>query len=94
MRIVFDARARDDIERLFAWIAADNPKAALDMVSRIEGRVRLLATPGFAQMGRLGVVEGTRELVEHPYIVVYEVREVQREIVVVAVMHGAQNRHP
>ena len=75
MRIVFDARARDDIERLFAWIAADNLKAALDMVSRIEARVRLLAAPGFAQMGRPRVVEGTRELVEHPYIVVYEVRE-------------------
>ena len=93
MRIVFDVRARDDIERLFAWIAQDNPKAALDMVARIETRVRLLAAPGFAQMGRPGLVEGTRELVEHPYIVVYEVREVEREIVVIAVMHGAQNRH-
>ena len=94
MRIVFDARARDDIERLFDWIANDNPKAALDMVSRIEARVRLLAAPGFAQMGRPGVVEGTREVVEHPYIVVYEVREREREIVVIAVMHGAQNRDP
>jgi plasmid stabilization system protein ParE len=48
MRIVFDARARDDIERLFAWITDDNPKAALDMVAPIEARVRLLAIPGFA----------------------------------------------
>jgi toxin ParE1/3/4 len=45
-------------------------------------------------MGRPGLVEGTRELVEHPYIVVYEVREIEREIVVVAVLHGAQDRHP
>ncbi len=94
MRVVFDARALGDIERLFAWIANDNPKAARDMVARIEARVRLLAIPGFAQMGRLGTVEGTRELVEPPYIVIYEVRETEREIVVVAVMHGVRDRHP
>lgn len=94
MRVVFDPRARDDLKRLFAWIAADNPKAARDMVARIEGRVRLLAVPGLAQMGRPGLVEGTRELVEPPYILVYKVREKDEEIIIVAVVHGAQDRRP
>ena len=93
MRIIFDPRARGDLERLFAWIAKDNPKAADDMVARIEARVRLLATPGFSQMGRPGLVKGTRELVVAPYIVVYKVGEA-REIVVLSVVHGAQDRRP
>jgi plasmid stabilization system protein ParE len=63
------------------------------MVSRIEARVRLLAVPGFSQMGRPGLVKGTRELVVPPYIVVYKVREAQ-EIVVLSVVHGAQDRRP
>jgi plasmid stabilization system protein ParE len=34
----------------------------------------------------------TFELVEAPYIVVYEVHEQHNEIVVLSVVHGAQNR--
>lgn len=94
MKITFDPRARDDLDRIFAWIAKDSPKAARDMMARIEARIRLLAVSGFAQMGRRGLVAGTRELVEPPYIVVYEVRESRREIVVLAVIHGAQDRRP
>jgi toxin ParE1/3/4 len=43
-------------------------------------------------MGRVGLVEGTRELIESPFIIVYQVDEVRDEIVIVAVMHGAQDR--
>jgi toxin ParE1/3/4 len=41
-------------------------------------------------MGRPGVVKGTRELVEYPYIIVYKVFEEAGEIVVISVVHGAQ----
>ena len=43
-------------------------------------------------MGRPGLVEGTRELVEPPYIVVYAVQQDRDEIVVLAIFHGAQKR--
>jgi len=43
-------------------------------------------------MGRPGLVEGTRELLEWPYIIAYRVDEVREEIVVVSVAHGAQDR--
>jgi len=43
-------------------------------------------------MGRPGLVEGTRELLEWPYIIVYKIDDVRQEIVVVAVAHGAQDR--
>ena len=52
----------------------------------------LLETPELASMGRPGLVEGTRELIERPYIVVYRMDEQLDEIVVVAVVHGARDR--
>jgi plasmid stabilization system protein ParE len=62
------------------------------VLGRIEARVALLAIPGLEHMGRPGLQEGTRELIEHPYIIVYEVLESRAEIVVWAVVHGAQDR--
>jgi plasmid stabilization system protein ParE len=35
MRIVVRAKALDDPEGIFAWIAKDNPRAATEMVRRI-----------------------------------------------------------
>jgi toxin ParE1/3/4 len=46
-------------------------------------------------MGRPGLVEGTRELVEWPYIIVYKIEEDRDEVVVISVVHGARDReHP
>ena len=58
------------------------------MVARIER----LAIPGLSHMGRPGLVEGTRELVEAPYIIVYLVDEAADEIAVLAIVHGARDR--
>ena len=92
MRITFDPGARADLDHIFAWISRDNAAAAYAMISRIETRIALLATPGLEHMGRPGLDEGTRELIEYPYIVVYEVFETRQEIVVWSVLHGAQGR--
>jgi toxin ParE1/3/4 len=43
-------------------------------------------------MGRSGLIEGTRELLEGPYIIVYKVFEERSEIVVLTVVHGARDR--
>jgi toxin ParE1/3/4 len=51
-----------------------------------------LAVPNLAHMGRPGLVEGTRELIEYPYIIVYKVDERRREIIVISVVHGARDR--
>ncbi|SRR5712691_4176764 len=92
MRITFDPGARADIDDIFAWISRDNETAAYAMISRIEARIALLATPGLEHMGRSGLDEGTRELIEYPYIIVYEVFESRAEIVVWSVSHGARDR--
>jgi toxin ParE1/3/4 len=84
--------AEDDLDRIFAWIAKDHPRAAAGVVSRIRDRIGLLEANNLAHMGRPGLVPGTRELIEFPYIVVYTVDDDRREVSVVAIVHGAQDR--
>jgi plasmid stabilization system protein ParE len=72
--------------------AKDNPRAAVDVIARIEEKVMRLAIPELKNMGRPGLVEGTRELLEWPYIIVYRVDEKREEVVVVSVVHGARDR--
>jgi plasmid stabilization system protein ParE len=45
MRIAFDPAASDDLDRIFAWIAKDNPRAAFESIARIEAKVMRLETP-------------------------------------------------
>ena len=92
MKVTFDPDARAELDQIFAWIANDNPRAAQQMVARVETKVMHLATPGLAHMGRPGLVEGTRELLEWPYIIVYRVYEERDEIVIVTIVHGARDR--
>ena len=92
MKVVFDDDALDDLQRIFAWIAKDNRHAAENVVARIFDKAERLVTPGLTNMGHLGLDPGTRELIEYPYIIVYEVHEDRGQIVVLSVVHGAQDR--
>ena len=92
MKVRFDPAARDDLERIFDWIANENPRAALEVIARIEAKVILLGTPALTYMGRPGLVENTRELLAWPYIIVYAVYEDRDELVIVAIFHAAQDR--
>ena len=102
MRVTFDPAARSELDRVFDWIAKEldrvdwiakeNPRAAFEMMARIEAKVMRLGTPGLANMGRPGLVKGTRELLEYPCIIVYKVYEERDEIVVMSIVHGAQDR--
>lgn len=92
MRVTFGPAAKDELDLIFAWISKDNPRAALEMIARIEAKVMRLGTPELTQMGRPGLVQGTRELIEWPYIIVYRVYLDRDEVVVVAIAHGAQDR--
>ena len=51
-----------------------------------------LELPALSHMGRPGLVEDTRELLEWPYIIVYKVFEYREEIIVLSVVHGARDR--
>jgi toxin ParE1/3/4 len=94
MRIIFDDEALDDLSGIRAWIAKDNPRAADDLIKRIFDKVENLRASELTYMGRPGLDAGTHELIESPYIIVYEVHEDRGDIVVLSIVHGARERKP
>lgn len=92
MKVIVREKADADLDNIFQWIARDNPRAAAAMVARIRDRINGLELDTLAHMGRLGYVEGTLELVEYPYLIIYLVDEARREVVVLSIVHGAQDR--
>lgn len=81
-------RAERDLDQVEAYIAQDNPRAAVEMVLTIIAAVEQLdAFPG---MGRPGRVQGTRELVVAgtPFIVPY--RKKGERIEILRVYHAAR----
>jgi toxin ParE1/3/4 len=92
MKLVIRAEAATDLEEIQDWIEKDSPAAAVRMIRRIRAKIDLLLMPGMAEIWRPGRDEGTRELIEPPYIIVYEVIRAHEEIVILAIFHGAQDR--
>lgn len=88
MAVRWTDAAYADLEDIYLYIAEDNPNAAARVVDHIEAYAdRELSQ--FPLRGRVGRVEGTRELVvaDYPnYIVAYEVDG--EDIDVLAVVHG------
>jgi len=77
-----------DREAIFEYIEADSPRAAIAVDDRVRECVEGLAQ--FPELGRLGRVEGTRELVVSgtPYIAAYRI--VNDLVRILRVLHGAQ----
>jgi toxin ParE1/3/4 len=92
MKVIVRESAKLDLDEIAEWIAKDSPRAAARIVSTIRNRISVLETDELAQMGRPGLVEGTRELLEYPYIIVYAVYQDRNEIVVLSIVHGARDR--
>jgi addiction module RelE/StbE family toxin len=92
VRLVIRDTAAADLELIYAWIARYSPRAADKVIERLLERMRGLLIPGMSRIGRPGRESGTRELVERPYIIVYEVDEESDQIVVSAVFYGRQRR--
>ena len=88
MRLEWSPLALSDLDEIFDYIEADNPKAAATVDIRIEDMVDKLID--FPHIGRLGRIDGTRELVitGTPFIAAYIVEE---DVVrVLRVLHGAR----
>jgi|SRR5882724_10519784 len=94
MKVIFDNEALDDLRRIRALIAKDRPSAADELITRIFDKVEILQSPELTYMGRFGLDPGTHELIEYPYIIVYEVHEDRQEIVIRYIVQGAQKRKP
>ncbi len=89
MNILWSPQAIEDLTSLRAYIAEDDPAAALGIVLRIIHAIEQLLS-GHPQMGRPGRVPGTRELVisKTAFIVPYRL---QRNIIqILRVYYGAR----
>jgi len=88
-RIRWTARARNDLESIYGYIASDNPLVALRVAARIVSATERLSA--FASSGRI-VPEheqsGVRELIIRPYRVAYRV--VGEEIRILKIHHSAR----
>lgn len=81
--------AADDLDRIYDWICKNNMSAAIRVVRALCKRMNDILLPQLVHSGRPGRVRGTRELVEPPYITVYEVDEKKWHVTILAETHGA-----
>jgi toxin ParE1/3/4 len=88
MQVVWLKPAVLDLHRVCEYIRQDNPAAAEKTGASIEAAVDSLAR--FPEMGHIGEVPGTRELVipRLPYFVVY--RPKGDVVQILRVLHGKQ----
>lgn len=88
MKVRWTRAARDDLIQIQDYIAQDNPYAALRVVDTIRERTGKLAE--HPRSGRLGRVDGTRELVisDTPYLVAYRIQGEWVDLL--AVLHGSR----
>lgn len=88
MRIEWHPLARTDLAELVAYIATDNLTAAYRVHEDIRECTGVLAI--YPEIGRLGRVPGTRELVIRgtPYIAAYRITG--EVVTVLRLLHGAR----
>jgi toxin ParE1/3/4 len=89
MTLIWSPEALQDLSDIRAFIGQDNPGAAKKIVARIVTLVseQLPANP---EIGRIGRVSGTRELVisNTPFVVPYRIRD--EHIDILRVYHAAR----
>jgi toxin ParE1/3/4 len=88
LRIEWHPLARTDLAELIAYIATDNSSAAYRLHGEIRKQIEILAT--HPEIGRLGRVPSTRELVISgtPYVAAYRIKG--DVVTVLRVLHGAR----
>lgn len=88
MNLEWSLLAIEDRDRIFDYIAQDDPEAAVRVDEGIEKQIeQLIHSP---QAGRQGRITGTRELIiaRTPYIAAYKIQG--NTIRVLRVLHGAR----
>ena len=65
--------------------------SAARVVRALRERMNSVLLPELVNIGRPGRREGTRELVEWPYIIVYKADDDRNVVTILVVVHGARN---
>lgn len=94
MRVRWTTDAADDLERICDDIAESRPESARRVAQSVVDRIGTLKT--FPHLGRIGRVQGTREIAfpRLPFIAICEVFETQGEVRVLRILHDAQRWPP
>jgi plasmid stabilization system protein ParE len=66
MKVLWTPQAAQDLSAAVDYIAFDKPYAAVRVANRIYEQVTSLAR--MPNLGRVGAVPGTRELIFHPWL--------------------------
>jgi toxin ParE1/3/4 len=90
LKLFWLTQARSNLNDAIAYIAEENPRAAIDQLDKIEAQADKLCE--FPTLGRTGRKAGTRELVinQTPFVMVYRVKEKAQRIEILRLLHGAQ----
>ena len=81
--------AKQDLQDIFAYIAADSIRAADTMINRILDKLDLAAEYPMMGLSRPDIGLGTRVLVEGSYVIIYQPDD--DGILVAAVVHAMTN---
>lgn len=90
MKLLIREEAADDLDAIYDWIAKDSKTSASRVVRALRERMNSVLLPELVNIGRPGRREGTRELVEWPYVIVYKADDNKTVITILAVVHGAR----
>ena len=91
MKLVIREAAADDLDAIYDWIARDSESSGARVVRTLRQRMNSVLLPELVNIGRPGSREGTRELIEGPYIIVYKVNEDRTVVTIVSIVHGARS---
>lgn len=85
-RLRWTYRALSRLDEIAAYIAQDNPARATTFVRELREKINVLREH---QLGRVGRVYGTKELVLHKhYLAVYRIKD--DEVHILTILHTAQ----
>lgn len=89
MRIKYQYRAIEDLERIYNYISQDNAKAAKRVIDKITYSIKYLEM--YPLLGRAGRIEKTRELVVAGtnFVVIYTLPD-KYYVSIETVIHGSQ----
>ncbi|HEY5831182.1 MAG TPA: type II toxin-antitoxin system RelE/ParE family toxin [Hyphomicrobiaceae bacterium] len=91
MKVRYSRRALLELEGIHSYISQFNPRAAADVVSRIEGLCTMLGD--FPGMGHSTERSDLRMLpvVRYPYVIFYTPLQENDEILILRIRHGRRS---
>jgi addiction module RelE/StbE family toxin len=90
-QVIWTDEAIADLRQLVAFISQDNPAAAVRLGEEIIRKsMMLVAHPRLGRMLRKSKRDTLREIIIHPYRIIYEIDDLSRTVRVRVLWHGAR----